>query len=66
MVLLKPEKLFTCAICGKQFPEAETVLLGGVRYCLYHPKVMKEWERRLKGLTKNILKEILSRKEEEK
>ena len=50
MVALKPPKEYTCAICGKKFPESEIVLLGGVYYCIYHPSVLKDWERRLSSL----------------
>jgi hypothetical protein len=52
MVAAKPPKKYLCAICGKKFPESEIVLLGGVYYCIYHPKVLKDWERRLKSVGK--------------
>lgn len=58
MVLLKPPRKFICAICGKEFSEANIVLLGGVYYCLFHPRVLKEWARRLLTLG-NKKKDVL-------
>jgi hypothetical protein len=52
MVLLKPQPKHRCILCGKIVTEADSVILGGEYYCLDHPQVLKDWERRLKKLRK--------------